>query len=235
MIQSFLTITLRILWRNKVTSFVNIFSLSIGITSFIFIILYVHHETTFDKFHENYDRIFRLEGDDFAKLPPVIGDYIKDRIPEIKNLVHLAMHERRDLSYKPESKPEDIKYAKTNVVWADSTTFKVLTFPLIRGNANTALRDPFKAVITENTAKILFGETDPMGKTIEFTAHQFEVTGIIDTPEKSHIEVGAFVSMESMAKIYPDRDLNNAGPNSWLWSATYLLATNEIDVKHVEQ
>ena len=79
MIRSFLTITLRILWRNKVTSFVNIFSLSIGITSFIFIMLYVHHETTFDKFHENYDHIYRLEGDDFAKLPPVIGDFVNDK------------------------------------------------------------------------------------------------------------------------------------------------------------
>src|SRR6187401_1877695 len=142
MIRSFLTITLRILWRKKVTSFVNIFSLSIGITSFIFILLYVHHETTFDKFHENSDHIFRLEGDDFAKLPPVIGDYIKDRIPEIKNVAHLAMHERRDISYKPQNNPEEIKYAKINVVWADSTTFEVLTFPLIRGTANTALRDP---------------------------------------------------------------------------------------------
>ena len=62
MIQSFITIALRILWRNKITSFVNIFSLSVGITSFIFIMLYVHHETSYDKFNQNYDHIYRLGG-----------------------------------------------------------------------------------------------------------------------------------------------------------------------------
>ena len=235
MIRSFLTITLRILWRNKVTSFVNIFSLSIGITSFIFIMLYVHHETTFDKFHENYDHIYRLEGDDFAKLPPVVGDYVKERIPEIKQVVHLATHRLMDITYKPENNLEEVKYRKTNVLWADSTTFDVFTFTFIRGNSSTALNGPFKTVITEETANVLFGNADPMGKTIEFTNHPFEITGVIRNPEKSHIEVGAFVSMESMVRIYPDRDLNNTGPNSWLWSATYLLIPNEIDAIYVER
>jgi putative ABC transport system permease protein len=73
MIKSFLFITFRILWRNKATSFVNIFGLSIGITAFIFIMLYVQHETGYDKFNQNYDHIYRLEGDNYAKLPPVIG------------------------------------------------------------------------------------------------------------------------------------------------------------------
>ena len=82
MIRSFFIITLRILWRNKVTSFINIFSLAIGITAFILIMLYVDHETSYDKFNENYDRIYRLEGDEYAKLPPLIGEYISDKIPE---------------------------------------------------------------------------------------------------------------------------------------------------------
>src|SRR6187455_1229828 len=131
MLQSFITIALRILWRNKITSFVNIFSLSIGITSFIFIMLYVHQETSYDKFNENYDRIYRLEGDDYAKLPPVIGDYIKDRIPEIKNVAHLAGDGKSDIIYKPESNPEGIRHTQVNVLWADSTTFNVFTFPFI--------------------------------------------------------------------------------------------------------
>src|SRR4030095_8805951 len=149
MIQSFITIALRILWRNKVTSFVNIFSLSIGITSFIFIMLYVQHETSYDKFNENYDRIYRLEADDYARIPPVIGSYIQHRIPEIKNVVHLADPGKADITYKPERNPESIRYAQVSALWADSTTFNVFTFPFIRGNSNTALRAPFKAVITE--------------------------------------------------------------------------------------
>lgn len=71
MLRSFLLITIRILWRNKVTSFVNVFSLSVGMTAFIFIMLYVRHEVAYDRFNVNYDRIYRLEGDDYGKLPPL--------------------------------------------------------------------------------------------------------------------------------------------------------------------
>jgi putative ABC transport system permease protein len=72
MLQSFLTITFRILWRNKVTSFVNILGLGIAMASVVFIMLYVQHETVYDTFNENYNRIYRLEGDDFGKLPPIV-------------------------------------------------------------------------------------------------------------------------------------------------------------------
>lgn len=234
MIRSFLTIAFRILWRNKVTSFVNVFSLSLGITCFIFILLYVQHETSYDKFHENYDNLYRLEGDNYARLPPVIGDHIKERIPEITNVVHLSTHGLWDLTYRPEDNPEDITYAKTHVVWADSTTFNVFTFPFIQGDAVTALHNPFTAVITEETARMLFGATDPMGKTIEFVNHQFEITGIIKDPDKSHLQIGAFVSMRSMPLVYPDRNLNITGPNSWLWSATYLLTTKGVNREILE-
>ena len=93
----------------------------------------------------------------------------------------------------------------------------------------TALRAPFKAVITESIAKTLFSDTDPIGKSIEFYDHQFEVTGIIRDVEKSHLEIGALLSMTTIPQLFPDRDLNNTGRNSWLWSATYLLTANEID------
>jgi putative ABC transport system permease protein len=90
MLRSFLTITFRVLWRNKVTSFVNILSLSIGITAFIFIMLYVYHETNYDKFNDHYENIYRLEGDDYAKLPPSIGIEVRDKIPEVESMTRLA-------------------------------------------------------------------------------------------------------------------------------------------------
>ncbi|HEX6224775.1 MAG TPA: ABC transporter permease, partial [Chryseolinea sp.] len=235
MIRSFFTITLRILWRNKVTSLVNIFSLSIGITSFLLIMLYIKHETSYDKFNVHYENIYRLEGDSFAKLPPVIGDYVNDRIPEIKKVVHLSLHLPRDISYKPVDNPEDIKHTKTNVIWADSTLCDVFTFSFIRGQASTALVAPFTAVITERTSKIFFGDGDPIGKTFEFANHQFEIKGVIKNPENFHIDAGAFVSMTSLPLVYPDRNLNNTGPNSWLWSATYLLMTDQVDHAIVEE
>lgn len=234
MIRSFLLITMRILWRNKVTSFVNIISLTIGITSFILIMLYVHHEMQYDQFNENYQRIYRLEGDDYGKLPPVIGTYMKDNLPEVKNMARLAGMWKNYIYYMPENDPENQKEAEVNYLWADSTTFDIFTLPMVKGDPRTALKDPFTVVLTESTAKKLFGKTNPVMKTLKFNNNEFIITGIIGDVKNSHIEIDALLSMESIPKVFPDRDLNNTGHNSWLWSATYLLMTDKIDRPLVE-
>ena len=235
MIQSFITIALRILWRNKITSFVNIFSLSVGITSFIFIMLYVQHETSYDKFNQNYDHIYRLEGDSYAKLPPVIAIHIKDRIPEITKIARISSIADIDILRKPDHNPENIKHVQTSVLWADSTTFDVFTFSFVQGDPALSLRNPFTCVIAESVAKNLFGDSDPMGKVIQLLEHQFEVTGIIKDIEKSHLEAKILLSFSSIPVMYPTRDLNNTGRSSWLWSATYLLTTDKIDEAFVEK
>jgi putative ABC transport system permease protein len=235
MLRGFLAITLRVLWRNKVTSLVNIFSLTIGITTFILIMLYVHHEMQYDQFNENYDRIYRLEGDDYGKLPPIIGAYVKDQLPEVVNMARLAGGSGQSLiTYIPKDDPEKQKEADVTFFWADSTTFDVFTLPMVKGDLRTALKVPFTVVLTESTANKLFADTDPIMKTIKWNNYQFMVTGIIRDIKNSHIEIDALLSMESIPKVFPDRDLNNTGHNSWLWSATYLLMADKTDGPLVE-
>jgi putative ABC transport system permease protein len=149
MIRSFLTITLRVLWRNKVTTLINIFSLTIGITAFILILLYVHHETNYDKFNDYYDRIYRLEGDDYGKLPPIVGQYVKNNLPEVENIARLSVGVERNIQFKPENDPENQKEIIVNSPWADSTTCKVFTFHFIQGDPETALVDPFTIVLSK--------------------------------------------------------------------------------------
>lgn len=235
MLRSFLTITIRVLWRNKVTSFINVFSLGVGITAFIFIMLYVRHETSYDKFNKNYDRIYRLEGDDYGKLPPVIGTYVKERIPEVENIARLAGGGKSYISYRPENNPENEKQVEVISFWADSTTFGVFTLPFIQGDPQSALKEPFTVVLTQSTAKKLFGEINPMMKSIELAGNQFNVTGIIKDVKNFHIEIDALFSHESMPKVYPNRDLNETGPNSWLWSATYFLTRDKVDKGGIEE
>jgi putative ABC transport system permease protein len=235
MIRSFITITLRILWRNKVTTFVNVFSLSVGITSFIFIMLYIHHEVSYDKFHQNYNKIFRLEGDNYAKLPPVIGPYVKERIPEVERFARIAGGlGKADLVYR-QGHTAEIKHADCMSWWSDSTVFDVFTFHFIKGEPVTALRRPFTCVITETTAKKLFGQTDPLGEVVEFIDQRFEITGVIQDVVRSHIEIDLMLSFSSLPAVYPDRDLNNTARNSWLWSATYFLTHPGVDKKIVEK
>ena len=235
MIRSFLTITLRILWRNKVTSFVNVFGLSIGITAFIFIMLYVQHETSYDKFNQHYNYIYRVEGDTYVRLPPVVGTYVKDRIPEAKTVTRWTTLDDVDITFKAEDTGANVKHARINIAFADSTTFDVFTFSFLQGDSKLALRNPFTCVISESVARNLFGDINPMGKSIDLLDHEFEVTGVIKDVQKSHIEAKVLLSFHTIPKLYPDRDVNNSGRNSWLWSATYLLMADKIDEAFVEE
>ena len=234
MLRSFLLITFRILWRNKVVSFVNVFGLSVSITAFIFIMLYVRHEISYDKFNENYDRIYRLEGDDYAKLPPSIGTHVIDRLPEIKNIARLSAGGKFRLSTISKTNSDDIKLLEAYGFWADSTTFEVFTFPLVQGNPKNALMAPLSMVLSETAARNLFGDADPILKTVMCEGYEFTVTGIMKDIKGSHIEVDVLCSFSSIARVFPDRDTNNAAGNSWLWSATYLLISDYIVVKNVE-
>jgi putative ABC transport system permease protein len=235
MLQSFLTITFRILWRNKVTSFVNILGLGIAMASVVFIMLYVQHETGYDKFNENYNLIYRLEGDDFAKLPPIVGSLVNDRLPEVTHVARLAGGWKTYISYSPEASPERTKQIEVNHYWADSTTFQVFTFPFVHGDPRTALRQPMSVVITESTAKKLFGDTNPMMKTVKTVDGEFMVTGVIKDVKNSHVEIDVLFSFSSIPRVMPEFDINKTASSAWLWSATYLLMTDNIDEKHTEE
>jgi len=235
MFRSFLTITFRILWRNKVTSFVNIFSLSVGITAFVFIMLYVLHETSYDKFNNNYDRIYRLEADEFGKLPPAIGMHLKANLPEVENVALLTYGNKGFLDYIPDGNPENLKQIEGNFFWADSTTFDVFTFPFIQGDHRSALQLPMSAVLAESTAKKLFGDVDPMGKAVELNHHQYMITGIMRDIKMSHIEIDFLLSLASMPTAFPDKDPNYNATYFYLWNATYLLMPDKVNKIFMEE
>jgi putative ABC transport system permease protein len=172
MLRNFIVTSLRILWRNKLVSAINILSLSIGMTAFMLIMLYVYHESLYDKFNENYNRIYRLEADDYARLHPEFGAYLKDNIPEILNMTRMAgFYDGLYISYSPEKSHEDIKQIEVNYAIADSTTFDIFTFPLIAGDPKKALTRPFTAVISESASQHLFGKENPMNETIKCFGH----------------------------------------------------------------
>jgi putative ABC transport system permease protein len=197
--------------------------------------LYVHHEFSHDKFNENYDRIYRLEAESYGKLPPVIGDYLKDRVPEIEKIVRLGDGYQPYVSYTPPDDPEAMREVQIYRYWADSTTFDVFTFPLIRGDPETTLVDPFSVVLSRSTAMNLFGDRNPVGEIVVCGKVEFQVTGIFTDIKKFHIEIDALFSSTSIEKMFPERDLNEAAGNSWLWSGTYLLLNKNADPVQVEE
>ena len=204
-------------------------------TAFILIMLYVHHEFSYDKFNEHFDQIYRLEADDYGKLPPVIGDYVREKVPEVEEITRLSHDANEFIYYYPYDDPEANKEIIVHFFFADSTTFNVFTLPFIKGSPESALNEPYTVVLTERIARNLFGDNNPIGKTVEFSNNQFKITGIIRDIKNSHINIEALFSRNSIEKMYPNRDLNEGASNSWLWSGTYLLLTKNADTKLIEK
>ena len=237
MLGSFLTITLRILWRHKVTSFINIFSLTIGISAFILIMLYVHHELSYDTFNENYDRIYRLQTDNYAKFPPIIGEHVKTKVPEVENIARIVIigNGEEYISYSYPGSTEIPAQVQSYSYYADSTVFDVFTLPFIQGKPELALKEPFTVVLSESTTKKLFGDLNPMGETVEIGDHPYKVTGIIKDVKNSHINIDALKSYASFSQIYAKRNLTRIEYSSWLWSATYLLLSDKTDPGFIKE
>lgn len=237
MLRSFLTITLRILWHNKITSFINIFSLTIGIIAFILIMLYVHLELSYDKFNENYDRIYRLQTDNYAKFPPIIGEYVKIKIPEVENIARIAIigYGEEFISYSYPGSTEIPNQIQAYSYFADSTVFDVFTLPFIQGEPGSALKEPFTVVFTKSTAIKLFGDLNPMGEAVEIGDHPYKVTGIIKDVKSSHINIEALKSYGSFSQIYTNKYLNRIEAGSRWWSATYLLLSDKTDPGFIKE
>ena len=207
MFKNYLRIAFRHLWQHRIYSLLNITGLSVGITACFLIFLYVHFELSYDSFHDKGDRIYRLVTDvttesetrhtPFSSAPMAI--HLKRDFPEVENAVR--MNSASLLLAK-----DDIKFQEDRCLFADSTLFAVFDFPLIRGDANTALVEPNSIVLSQTAAKKYFGDADPIGQSILLTAGHFntKVTGVMkDIPENSQIKADVIVSMPT-TKLFGD-------------------------------
>lgn len=205
MFKNYLIITFRNLIRQKGYFILNTLGLMIGLTSFIFIFLYVFHETGYDKFHSDYDRIYRViikgkmsgqEINQAITAAPMAEAMLKD-YPEIESVVRITRQGAWLLQYG------NARYNEDNMLFADSSLFEVFDFELIRGNPSTCLREPRSLVLTESIAMKYFGDDDPIGKTIkvEDDTVSYTVTGLMrDVPGNSHFTFDIMASANSLVR-----------------------------------
>ena len=200
MIKNYLKIAWRNLMKNKVFSFINILGLTIGITVCMMIFLFIMNEFSFDKFHKQGKNIYRvMRGYDASKEPCALlsGPYatalLNDFPGEIKKAVRV-MPSNDLISFGNTS------FNEKKVYLADADFFSLFSFPLLRGNASTVLKEPASVVLTETTAKKYFGSIDnAMGKVVEMDKHrQLKVTGIAkDVPSNSHLDFDLVVPLSN--------------------------------------
>ena len=167
MIKNYFKIAWRSLWRNKGYSAINIFGLAIGLSASVFIFLWVYDEFSYDKFHSNSNRIFKVfinnkypDGkiETYPATPAKLKDVIKNEIPEIELAAQYSMEAQ--LLVKHEN-----NVFNENGIYADSTLFKILSFPIVNGNAAEPLKSNSIA-ISKSLAEKLFKNEDPIGKTL---------------------------------------------------------------------
>ncbi|MCP4726593.1 MAG: hypothetical protein GY863_16225, partial [bacterium] len=201
MLKNYFKIALRNIIRHKGYSIINITGLAVGIACCMTILLWVQEELSFDKFHENYDNIYRIGADipgyGFFEISPApLGPAIIKDVPEVINIVRFCPHTRKVFKYG------DKAFYESGGVIADPAIFSVFTFPFKEGNPDGAFSDPFNIVITEEFGEKYFDDESPLGKIMEVDGIQVTVTGVIENiPNNSHLNFDYMSSFEFIRRL----------------------------------
>lgn len=203
----------RDLRRQKMFSLIKIGGLAVGLACVWLILLYVRFETSFDRFHADADRIFRVVIEDhkntyqksnkFAVTQAPLGPALERECPEVAAATRLANSSQKLLGVGDRSFYED-------GIHGDENFFRMFSFPLVRGEADRSLAEPNTMVISERLARKLFGTDDPLGRTVNVDGStDFKVAGVFrDVPENSHLQfdfITSFVTLGAGGRRSLDR------------------------------
>ena len=233
MLKNYLTIALRNLRRHRAFSFINIAGLAVGMACCLLIGLYVRQEVSYDRFHENADRLYRVafvmdDGGQVwptARTPHPLAPALLDAFPEVEAAVRFrrgeAVLRRGDDLFKEEA-----------FYFADASVFDAFSFPLIHGEAGAALAAPFTLVLTEDAARKYFGPENPVGRmlTVEDMG-DFTVTGVLQTiPQNAHFRFDFLASYATLNTLQPEA----LGQWDSAVTSTYLLLSAGYDAAAFE-
>lgn len=235
MLFNYFKTSLRNLWKNKVFSAINIAGLAIGMAACILIMLFVLYEKGFDGLHTKniyrLDEVQKFEGmvapQNVALSMFPMGPTLRSEFPEVENFTRVRQAQKYDLSLG------DKKVFLPIAHFVDSTFLQMFDFPLVKGDRTTALQQPNSILLTQESATKIFGNEDPIGKTVIHyigDTTSLKVTGILaDVPENSHLQFDALISFSTMIK---PQFMNNWGGN---WLVTYLQLTPAANVASMEK
>ncbi|HEX2920056.1 MAG TPA: FtsX-like permease family protein [Bacteroidales bacterium] len=237
MFTNFLKTTSRYLWRNKSYTILNYICLTFGLTCSFAAALNVLHVLTFDRFHENYDRLYAVEanvtyfnGDRFPKpyLSASLPDLIQQNVPEFEKIV-------RESECQLSFKNGDEIFSESGI-YTDPAFLDIFSFPLITGEKTKVLSDNKAIAITEKMALKFFKTTDCLGKTLivknDSGEEAFVISGILkDIPEKSSIRFDFIIPFSTFLSANPQA-LNPDASSTTIWAL--LNKNNEKDVANAK-
>ncbi len=205
MFRNYFITALRNLLRNPVYALINIFGLSIGITCSLLILIFIKHEISYDRFHEKKDDLYRMVFElvmpDSRTISPQmtapVAPDISEEFPEVIRATRITGYRDGYFTYRNKV------YKSEHVIYADSLFFEMFSFDLILGDARSALKEPYSLVLDEETAGIIFGNENPVGKILRWNnKDDLIITGVVKTtPVNSHLR---FTSLISFSTLYQD-------------------------------
>lgn len=213
--RNFFTVALRNISKHKVFTLINISGLAIGLASSILILLFILKEVSYDRFHENSDRIHRLYIDGVmgeqtfrgAWTSMIMAPTFTEEIPEIEKFVRFDVFNQQLIWYDGE------RYIEDHFLFADSTIFDIFSINFIRGDPTSALSRSNSIVITEEKARLYFGERDPLGRLLSVNrdSNTYVVTGVIEAlPENSHFFADFIASISKFKEFQSETWFQNS-------------------------
>ncbi|MCK5147167.1 ABC transporter permease [bacterium] len=206
MIKHYLSMAMRMLKKSPGTAWINICGLTIGSAAFLFILIYVQFEQSYDQVHPEYQRLYRLriqrftedgQASRFASCAPPAGLRIRDQLPEA-DLVARCVRYKASVSYR------DNAYLEDRLYFAEAELLKALYFNPLNGDWDHALSVPNQAIISRSTAERYFGKDNAVGKVIQLDKKMsFKVVAVFeDTAPNVHIKFDMLLSYHNLLDIY---------------------------------
>jgi len=196
MFRNYVKVALRLMRRHKVYSFINVAGLAISMACALLIVFWVRDETSYDKFNSNLKDIYRVTclGREFSGFssPAPFAPAVAEEIPEVVEAARVARNPQ--LVFKQGERA----FYETGGITTDPALFRIFSFPLVKGDAGTALAGPLGIVISETMARKYFGGEDPIGKTLDLEGRYAMIVGgvMADIPRNSHFRFDYAVSIK---------------------------------------
>ena len=242
MLRNYFKVAFRSIRRQKQGAIINILGLSVGMTVCMLIVLYVQDEWSFDRFHTHAERIYRVAGEydqgGEATNRSAITTYqlaptLEESFSAIEKVVRIDNFSEAFVTY------EDQQYTEESIYYVDSTFLDIFSFPLMEGDAQTALDAPNTAIVSQIMAEKYFNSsTAAVGKTLTFfDTLAVAVTGVMkDMPSNSHLQADFLVSMKTIEPLYPQWVLdNNTGTSHYTYIQSAKGADPEILAAQINQ
>ncbi len=237
MIGSHIKTSMRNIRRNKLFSTINIVGLAIGMSVGLLLIAFAHDLLSYDKFNEKGSRIYRINS--YAKFKLGYRDKFATTSIKIDQLIRESVAGFEEIAMIRDEFSGDVTVGDNVIpftgMYAEPSTLRIFTFPLLQGDPRKALSQPYSIVLTERSAKKLFGSENAFGKTIRMNNQEYLVTGILkDIPFFSHIQFESLVSLSSIQpKILKDQALLK-WENVYQRNYLYLLLAGSSNIADIQ-